>query len=190
MDREPTYGIQRRVYGTHNFRLDGIGDLLMRARGASVLDIGCNRGQVGYEFALNGATTVHGCDNYVDGIMAAREWFADLRWVEMKFEVVDLTHGSKALDVFGETRYDIVVMLATYHKLKREMDKGLLSGLMKGIGQRTGKLFAWRGTSDKADENKAEMFAIDADMAAVGLKRIHTSNLSEQLDLAAIWARS
>ena len=136
-------------------RLDGMGDLLSRARGASVMDIGCNRGQVGYEFYLNGAAIVHGCDNYEPGIMAAREWFVDLRSVKSQFEVVDLALGARSLAPFGAQGYDIVVMLATYHKLKRVMKADALSSLMREFANRSARYFAWRGTSDKPGLRRA-----------------------------------
>lgn len=153
------------------------------------MDIGCNRGLVAFEFFANGATLVHGCDNYVDGIETAAHLFADLRNCESKFEVVDLSRGFPALAPFGNQRYDIVVMLATYHKLNRIMAPQTLSALMKDIGNRTKKYFGWRATSDKPGENEIEMRKVGEDMAACGLKRIHTSYISEQLGVAAIWRR-
>jgi len=183
------YRVQRRVAGYFNFRLDGIGDILGRARGKSVLDIGCNRGMVSYDFVQNGATLVHGCDIYEAGIAAAREAYADFREVESRFEVVDLTEGPKALSVFGDQQYDFTLCLATYHKLKRAMDRKALSALMKHIGQRTKGYFAWRATSDKPDENDEEMEALDHDLGEVGLVRIHTSYISQELGVAALWAR-
>jgi hypothetical protein len=178
----------RRVAGPHDIRMDGMLDLVIRARGASVFDIGMNRGLVGYEFANNGATMVHGCDNYVEGVYFARELFADLRNCQTKFEVVDLTERD-AMRVFGNQRYDIVLMLATYHKLKRIMQTSRLSALMTEFGQRTVKWFAWRGTSEKANENEAEIIQIDKDMKAAGLTRIHTSYISQSLGVCAIWER-
>jgi hypothetical protein len=188
VDRDP-HGIQRRVVGVHDYRLDGLTDLLVRARGAAVLDMGCNRGMVGREFADNGATLIHGCDNYVRGIETAREIFADIRSVESRFEVNDLTDGAASLNVFGEQRYDMTLMLATYHKLKRAMPDYRLSGLMKEIGKRTNRYFAWRGTADQHAANEAELKAIDKDLAEIGLKRIHTSYIADELGVAAIWAR-
>ena len=64
--------LQRRVAGYHDIRLDGILDLTIRAKGASVLDVGCNRGLVAFEMANNGARVVHGCDNYAPGVETAR----------------------------------------------------------------------------------------------------------------------
>src|SRR5678810_812408 len=85
--------IQRRVAGYHDIRMDGMTDLVIRARDKRVMDIGCNRGLVSFEMANNGAALVHGCDIYKEGIAAAREIFADLRSVRSQFEVVDLTQG-------------------------------------------------------------------------------------------------
>lgn len=183
--------LMRRVQGMHDIRLDGMQDILCRAPGARVLDLGCNRGRVSDEFARNGASLVQGCDIDPVCIEVCRHLLYDLRSVTSKFEVVDLTGGPAAFKAaFGDQKYDIVVMLATYHKLKRVMSEEALTGLMKDFGRRTEKYFAWRATSDKRDENEQEMRALDRDLGSVGLKRVHTSYLSLQLDLCAIWARN
>lgn len=181
--------MQRRVAGEHDVRLDGMQDLYTRAPGASVFDIGCNRGLVSLDMAKNGATVLHGCDNYEQGIEVARHIFADLRSVKSQFEVVDLTHGPAALERFEDRRYDIVLCLATYHKLKRIMPADKLSELFVHFGKRTIQYFGWRATSDKPDENEEEIIALDRDMKAAGLQRIHTSYISKQLGVAAIWER-
>jgi ribosomal protein L11 methylase PrmA len=105
-----SYKVQRRVAGMNNIRLDGITDLVLRAKGKSVFDIGCNRGMVGYQFAEQGAALVHGCDNYEVGIQTAREVFADLRFVESRFEVVDLVAGIEGTErlQFVRLRYRAV----------------------------------------------------------------------------------
>jgi SAM-dependent methyltransferase len=180
--------LQRRVAGHHDIRMDGMIDLVMRARGAAVMDIGCNRGLVGFEFANNGAALVHGCDNYEAGIRTAREVFIDLRAVESRFEVVDLLGGPAALAPFGDQRYDIMLLLATYHKLKRVMSADKLSELMMHLAGRTSRWFAWRGTSDKPKENEQEMAALDRDLGECRFRRVQTSTISD-LGLAAIWAR-
>lgn len=184
------YTIQRRVAGYHDFRLDGISDLVLRAKGKSVFDIGCNRGLVGLEFANNQAAIVHGCDNFVDGITTAREVFADIRSVQSRFEVVDLTKGPQALSAFAGQYYDITLCLATYHKLKRIMEPKHLTDLMQHFGRFTKGYFGWRGTSDKPAENDEEIEALDRALKQVGLVRIHTSYISSELGVAAIWARS
>lgn len=177
--------LMRRVQGFHDLRLDGIGDLLHRARGASVFDIGCNRGLAGFEFAYNGAERVFGCDIYSDGITAARHIFCDLRSVKHRFEVVDLTGGPPAVrKAFGkdiDLKFDITLILATYHKLDRIMEKPQLSELIRFFGVRTTKYFAWRGY-------KEEIPQLDKDMDACGMERIHTSFISD-IQPAAIWKR-
>lgn len=183
------FRVERRVAGYHDMRLDGMVELAMRARGASVLDVGCNRGLVSFEMANNGATLVHGCDYYEVGIQTATELFADLRSVESRFEVVDLKEGSNALRPFGTMRYDIVLMLATYHKLKRSVEPAILSGLMRDLGNRTLRYFGWRATSLQHRDNWKEMKILDDELAGCGLERIHTSWISEELGLCAIWHR-
>jgi hypothetical protein len=178
---------QRRVAGYHDIRLDGMLDLVLRAHGASVMDIGCNRGLVGFEMANNGASLVHGCDNYEEGINTARHLFADLRGVVSQFECVDLTKGIGALKPFKGQTYDILMILATYHKLKRVMDAKALTALMCGLAERTDHYLAWRGTSDKPNENEGELLALDRDMRSCKFRRIHTSYLSQTLGVAAIW---
>lgn len=170
-------------------RLDGMTDLYWRAAGASVFDIGLNRGAAAYDMALAGAKKVDGCDIYEEGVRTARELFADLRDVKSCFEVVDLRRGPQALGTFAGRQYDITLCLATYHKLKRVMGKEELSTLMQHFGRQTRGWFAWRGTSDKAAENDAEIEALDRDLGAVGLVRIHTSYISTELGAAAIWGR-
>jgi SAM-dependent methyltransferase len=184
------FPVQRRVAGSNDVRWDGFGDLLMRCRDKSVFDIGCNRGAVGMEFARNGANVVHGCDIWEPGIHTAREIFADLRNVESHFEVVDLTAGPASLRPFAGQQYDIMLCLATYHKLKRIMPASDLTTLMQHFGRMTRGYFAWRGTSDKPDENDQEIVALDRDLKAVGLIRVHTSYISSELGVAAIWART
>ena len=179
--------LQRRVAGHHNLRLDGVGDILTRARDASVFDIGCSLGQVSHDFVLNGATKVHGCDIDPLCVHVAKHWFHNFRAVDSKFEVVDLRKGPSALDGFDK-RYDIVVMLATYHKLRRVMEEPLLFSLMENIAGRVEKYFVWRGTSEKAHENEHEISLLDRNFGET-LKRIHTSQLSLQLGAAAIWKR-
>jgi SAM-dependent methyltransferase len=177
--------LMRRVQGDHDLRLDGISDLLSRARGLTVFDIGCNRGKAGEDFARNGAERVMGCDIDEPCIWVCRENFADMRAMPHRFEVVDLTGGEEALrKAFGkdaDLKHDIVLMLATYHKLKRIMPASSLSKLMQFFGSKTAKYFGWRGYED-------EIKAIDADLGKVGLTRVHTSMISD-IQPAAIWAR-
>lgn len=191
MKRAEEYKLQRRVAGYHDIRMDGLTDLVTRAPGKSVLDIGCNRGLVGFEFANNGATLVHGVDNFDVGVETARELFIDLRNCESQFEAIDLSapDAIEMLRKFGGVKYDIVVMLATYHKLKRIMRPQELTKLMLWFAAHTTSFFAWRGPSDKPSEAGEEMTRLDADFKLAGMSRVHTSEISQTLGLAAIWGR-
>jgi hypothetical protein len=68
-----------------------------------------------------GAALIHGCDNYEKGIQTCARVVCRPSLRRNRFEVVDLTQGPKALGVFNAAGYDIVLCLATYHKLKRLM---------------------------------------------------------------------
>src|SRR4051812_41353455 len=118
----PETKLRRRCIGSHDMRLFGIEQLLSFAPGASVLDIGCNYGWVSQEFARHGAAVIHGCDIYEEGINSAQIMALQFPNTKFKFAVVDLVGGGDAMrKAFGDdylNRYDIVVMLATYHKLK------------------------------------------------------------------------
>lgn len=175
--------LQRRVHGFHDIRFDGISDLLMRARGASVIDVGCNRGHVAWDFFVNGARLVHGCDIHAPSIQAARVWFSEIPGVESRFEVVDLTKPDAMRNTFGDHAYDIVLLIGVYHKLVRVMDKGSLSALMRDLGKRAVHYLGWNGYDDA-------VAPIDADLSAVGLRRVHTSELGYPGRTAAIWKRS
>ena len=154
----------------------------------SVLDVGCNRGKVGLEFTNNGVIRIDGVDNHAESIAFARELHIDNRGIDTQFEVADLTKGPISLGAFGGRKWDIVLFLATYHKLRRVMSAGELTALVRCLGARTLRYFAWRGT-DKRDENDAELLDLDRDLAPEGLKRVHTSYLSKQIGAAAIWER-
>lgn len=148
--------VQRRIIHFSAFRLDGLADLLARGKDATVFDIGCNRGAVCHDFVLAGAKLVHGCDLSTVTIGTANEWFADIRSVESRFEVVDLKHGPEAVKLaFGKhylAKYDFMLMLAVYHKLRRIMPLAELLNLVDHFARHTGKFFVWRGGGDEVKE--------------------------------------
>ncbi len=173
----------RRVIGLHSLRWDGLADLILRARGCSVFDVGCNRGHISFDFEAHGARLCHGCDSYAAGIAAARHYFAEMPDVDSKFEVVDLTGGPAAVAAaFGDTRYDIVLFIGVQHKLTRIMMPEKLSDLITDLGNRAITYVGWNGYV----EHVAQM---DAALDRSGLKRVHTSELAIAGRLAAIWKR-
>lgn len=180
--------IMRRVAGYHDYRLDGLTDLLTRAYGLSVLDIGCNRGRVGLDFTNNGAVRYDGIELDRHCVDFARELHVDNRGIDTQIEQGDLTKGKEAFFAFGGRQWDIVLFLATYHKLRRVMQPKDLEALVRFLGSRTIKYFVWRGT-DKRDENETELREIDKALEQEKLVRVHTSYLSKQIGAAAIWER-
>lgn len=181
MDEE--HPVRRSGVGSHDIRFDGLSDLLLRARGASVFDVGCNRGHVAFEFYCNGARLVHGCDIYGPGIAAARHWFAELPHVESKFEIVDLEKGPAAITAaFGSVGYDMVLLLGVYHKLKRAMLPDALLELVRYLGELSLSYFAWTGYAD-------DLPTIEVALAP-RLRLVHWSELGIIDRPAAIWKRA
>jgi hypothetical protein len=119
----------------------------------------------------------------------ARSIFADIRNKESKFEVVDLVKdGHKFIREF-HSRYDIVLMLATLHKIKRELPPPALATLLVALGRMTGRYFAWRGTENQHKENGEELALLDTTVGLeCGLNRVVTSTISD-LGPTAIWRR-
>lgn len=188
VDRDPTYGVQRRVAGPHDLRLDGVADILTRCRGKTVLDLGCNRGMVCYEMAQNGARLVHGADNGENAIQTAREVFADMRNVDFRFEVVDLSEGPKSLDVFGRGNWDIILFLATMHKLGRIMTERDLREFVRHLGSRCNKWLVWRSTERNKVGNNLERQMLDEELGHNGFRAVHYSEMSV-LGPAGIWQK-
>jgi SAM-dependent methyltransferase len=173
----------RRVIGLHSLRWDGLADLILRARGASVFDVGCNRGHISFDFEAHGARLCHGCDNYAAGIAAARHYFAEIPEVESKFEVVDLTGGAAAVTAaFADARYDIVLLIGVQHKLERIMKPGDLNGLITHLGERAITYFAWGGYANQVTQ-------MDDALSIAKLRRVHTSELVLPGRLVGIWKR-
>jgi SAM-dependent methyltransferase len=173
----------RRVIGLHSLRWDGLTDLILRARGASVFDVGCNRGHISFDFEAHGARLCHGCDTYAAGIAAARHYFAEIPDIENKFEVVDLTGGPAAVTAaFGDMKYDIVLFIGVQHKLRRIMKPEALEALIAHLGDRTLTYLGWNGYSEHVSQ-------MDEALKRVGLQRVHTSELAIPGRLAAIWRR-
>lgn len=173
----------RRVQGIHEIRFDGLSDLLLRAHGCSVFDVGCNRGHVAWDFACNGARIVHGCDIHGPSVQCARLWFSEHPHVDSKFEVVDLERGPSAItSAFGSVKYDIVLLIGVQHKLKREMKPGDLADLIEHLGKLTLTYFGWNGYAEDIQQ-------MDFALGRSGLTRVHTSELALPGRPAAIWKR-
>ncbi len=174
---------RRSISGTHEDRLCGLRDLLVCAPGMTVLDIAMNHGLIGFELARCGASLVHGCDVHAPGVNAAREIFAEIA-TPSRFEVVDLTGGAVALQsAFGNDyrqRYDIVLFLGIYHKLKEQTSASVIADLVRYLMNRTAQYFVIR--TMMIDE-------LDAIVTNKGFKKVHYSALSSVVGPMEIWQR-
>lgn len=172
------YPERRSGVGSHDVREIGLRDLLLFARDSSVIDVGCNRGHVGYEFYRHGAQVVHGCDIYAPGVDCARQWFSELT-IESKFEVVDLTLGPIELQKVFSRSYDIVLFIGVLHKLRRVMPEKLLRELIAYLGRNTCKYLGWNGYSE-------DLKLMDDLLGSEGLRRMHLSEFASP-GISAVW---
>jgi SAM-dependent methyltransferase len=176
----------RTVYGFHGDRLAGLRDLLQYARGMSVLDIAMNHGLTSLEFARRGVSLVHGCDYHEPAIFAARSIFAEFK-IPSRFEICDLTGGPGALQAaFGADylpRYDIVLFLGIYHKLKEQTSDAVIEELVRHLAVRASHYFVVRAANtDLLDE-------IGRTLRQTGLRKVHFSALSLVVGPMEIWQR-
>ena len=176
----------RTVYGFHGDRLAGLRDLFQYARGMSVLDIAMNHGLVSLELARRGVSLVHGCDYHEPGVLAARAIFDEFK-ISSRFEVVDLTGGREALQTaFGADylpRYDIVLFLGIYHKLKDQTSGAVIEGLVRDLALRAARYFVVRASSTDLLDEIAGM------LRGAELRKVHFSALSPVVGPMEIWQR-
>lgn len=113
------------VAGSPEDRLAGLGPLLARARGCSILDVACHNGLNSAAFAEAGARAIDGFDFWRPGIDQARENLAK-HPIPTRFAVCDLRRGlaevQASLAPFPE-EYDIVLYLGIHHHLLRQMNR-------------------------------------------------------------------
>jgi hypothetical protein len=180
---EPFLAARRSISGTHEDRLSGLRDLLYCAQGMTVLDIAMNHGLIAFELARFGAVLVHGCDVHAPSVNAAREIFAEIA-IPSRFEVVDLTAGSAALEsAFGKDyrhSYDTVLFLGIYHKLKEQTSDSVIADVVCHLMNRTARYFVIR--TPMIDE-------LDAIVVNKGFKKVHYSALSPIVGPMEIWQR-
>ena len=176
----------RTVYGFHGDRLAGLRDLFQYAAGMSVLDVAMNHGLVSLELARRGVSLVHGCDYHEPAVSAARCIFAEFR-MPSRFELVDLTGGSEALQAaFGADylpRYDIVLFLGIYHKLKEQTSGAVIERLVRDLAMQASHYFVVRAASSTMLDELAPM------LRDAGMRKVHFSALSLVVGPMEIWQR-
>lgn len=97
----------------------GVSDVLERANGKTVLDLGCAEGAITLEFAKAGAASILAVDLLESHLKIARSLCAD--HPQVTFIQGNLDH---LIDEVVEEQYDIVLALAIIHKL-RSVERGL-----------------------------------------------------------------
>lgn len=139
------------VTGSSFDRINGIEYFSDKVKNGSVLDIGCHRGLIAYEFARYGASCVHGFDVYMPGITFAEELFSEI-YIDYVFKRVDLSlgvkHFVKCFDHLLKPSYDVVIFLAMYHHLKKQMPFEALKDLISFLLEKVGRYFVFRTPKD------------------------------------------
>lgn len=99
-------------------QLIGLEELLAKASGMTVLDVGCAEGLIGRELLERGASQVHGIDTVGEYIQRAKRNQG--------------RHGATFAVANGEAfepgEYDIVLLLAVLHKMKMPMTTAIKFG--------------------------------------------------------------
>jgi 2-polyprenyl-3-methyl-5-hydroxy-6-metoxy-1,4-benzoquinol methylase len=175
------------LIGYHEDRLSGLRDLLHHAKGATILDIGMKHGLIAFQFARYGAALVHGCDVDVAAVNTARAVFTELA-IPSRFEVLNLAEGPGALEAgFGnayQLRYDIVLFLGVYHKLKDQASDAVIAELVRHLASRTGRYFAHR-TANNALRAELNKLLTDSGLHCVGYSDLAPSVVGP----AEVWRR-
>ncbi len=106
----------KKFAGTWDDRLDGLFSCGVDYAGKTILDVGCSMGIVAYEIAKHRPTYIHGIDILKPHIGVARSIFMGST-VESRFDAMSL--GSRKLPSVLQDRYDVVLLLAVYHHVRR-----------------------------------------------------------------------
>lgn len=171
------------VAGDQFQRLAGLEPVLALAPGTSVLDVGCHRGLVAYEFARRGATLIHGVDIYQPGLDAAREIFADVP-VSNCFQTLDLAAGRQQVEAgladVSPDGYDIVLMLAIVQHLSRQMERADLRDLLDFFLHKTRQHLVLR----MPGHDRIERFILDR-----GFRHVYFNALDRVLAPVVVYSR-
>lgn len=175
----------RMISGGPNDRLAGLEPLLALARGARILDIGCHKGIVAYEFAKAGAHLILGFDHSSAAVDVATELHSEFAEPH-QFEVLDLRGGSAALDgvlaKHTQQDFDIVLYLGIQHHLERQMPLADLDALVLSLAARATAFFAVRTPSEN-------MPRVDALLHKAGFALKVASDLNGNVAPLHIYAR-
>lgn len=112
-------------------QLKGLGPLLAEVKGKTVCDLGCAEGLIGLELLNHGAASLYGCDVIEGNIAEARRQAAAR--TGCRFQCIDIERLVEQEENSAELwRYDIVLALAIFHKLKDPTRAALFVGSVTG----------------------------------------------------------
>lgn len=125
-------------------RLRNLFDHNLPLIGASVLDVGCNMGIVGYEVCKHGVTDYHGIDVLPDHLDVARGIFMGVP-CRSRIEALHLPTALDRLD----SAYDVILYLAVHQHIRKAQGAEKAAETARGLFRRTGTL-VFRGPDVEA----------------------------------------
>jgi len=100
-------------------RLEGLFDLTLEYADASILDVGCNMGIIGYEICKRKPVFFHGVEAMLLHSLVAKMVFQGVE-VENRIERLDITAEKKRRKTLL-SGYDIIVYLAVHQHIRRQV---------------------------------------------------------------------
>lgn len=130
---------KRGFAGTWDDRLDGLFSAKVDYAGKSILDVGCNMGVVAYEISKLKPSSIHGIDIAKPHIETAKMLLSGSP-VHARFDRLNL--GSRRLGNILLPKYDIVLLLAVYQHMQRNIGPGKARRVLSNIVRRTSNVVA------------------------------------------------
>ena len=134
----------RIVAGRPEDRLHGLGWALERAKGRSLLDVGCHDGTVALAFAELGCTIIDGFDLNHASIVEAKRKFESSE-CDAAFETADLALGVDGIrSQLRCNSYSIVCYLGVHQHIRKQIGLEELEALEWSLLDMTEEIFALR----------------------------------------------
>ena len=105
--------------GTWAIRMQGLSDLPVEFAGATVLDVGCNMGIIGYEICKRKPAFFHGVEAMLIHSFVAKMVFQGVE-AENRIDRFDITKENMRRKKLLET-YDIILYLAVHQHLRKQV---------------------------------------------------------------------
>ncbi len=124
-------------------RIDGLFDMGVEFQAASVLDIGCNMGIVGYEVCKHGPVAYCGVEGSRVHAFVAEMIF---KGVSTPSRIVwgNITKPSVRKKLF-EQRYDVVLYLAVHQHIRKQVGQAVAADVLSDLFEHCTKTLVFRG---------------------------------------------